>query len=223
MSHGSLFVVYWALLYTPGQNTAISSYFAHASNSPIMVFEIFFNRLTRAPSHILFYLAQVLGYMFLTWIVHAGSGIWVYSFLDWTSRIAVAYYLGLFVFFVLIYYLVLGFETLRNRFFNCNLLPVPEQPVDTELKTVAVDDTAALDTTAPPAEQVEVVIAGSVIVTDVAVDSSTPPVAAPVTDAAVADTTTAAADEATVAVGAAKEEPAASETAAPTTEVAASS
>lgn len=112
-------VVYWALLYTPGTSTALYSYFAHASNSPVMVFELLMNRLWHVPLHVFFTLFAAVGYMFITWIFYSQTAVWVYSFLNWSAAMAPAFYLGLLVAFVIFHFFCMLLDFVRDKLFHC--------------------------------------------------------------------------------------------------------
>eukprot|EP00698_Gefionella_okellyi_P004298 TRINITY_DN13981_c0_g1_i1.p1 TRINITY_DN13981_c0_g1~~TRINITY_DN13981_c0_g1_i1.p1 ORF type:complete len:300 (+),score=23.90 TRINITY_DN13981_c0_g1_i1:69-968(+) len=106
-------IVYWTLL-APA-NPSGTTFLVHAVNSPMMLLETMFNHIDHVPLHVIFQVSTALIYMFYSWIWYGAANLWIYTFLDWSSRWAAAFYIGLLIAFVIFYFLVFGLTKLRNR------------------------------------------------------------------------------------------------------------
>ncbi|KAI8970081.1 hypothetical protein BDF20DRAFT_915945 [Mycotypha africana] len=80
-------VVFWSLLArgatTAGRMSTWLNVSVHGVSFFLMLFDVIFNRMKLPIRLIVFVLLTVLFYMFLTFIIHATAGFWVYPFLDW--------------------------------------------------------------------------------------------------------------------------------------------
>ncbi|KAF9353690.1 hypothetical protein BGX26_008553 [Mortierella sp. AD094] len=113
-------IVFWTMLanymklptgFGAWQNASV-----HAVDGVFAVFELIFNRHFLQPIHSFVVAGVMVSYMFLTFIYHKTSGIWVYPFLDWSQGpIAAAYYIGIAVGLFIIYFALLVLHKHRNK------------------------------------------------------------------------------------------------------------
>eukprot|EP00698_Gefionella_okellyi_P004207 TRINITY_DN1391_c0_g1_i1.p2 TRINITY_DN1391_c0_g1~~TRINITY_DN1391_c0_g1_i1.p2 ORF type:complete len:259 (+),score=29.37 TRINITY_DN1391_c0_g1_i1:143-919(+) len=111
-------IVFWTVLAGPNSIVDINI-LVHMVNSPPMLLETLFNRIRHVPSHVLFHAMFSVAYMCWAWIGHAGTGRWVYPFLDWNNRYAAAWYIGLGAGLAIMFLLICVVSYLRDRFLNC--------------------------------------------------------------------------------------------------------
>ncbi|KAI9314527.1 hypothetical protein BX666DRAFT_1967542 [Dichotomocladium elegans] len=111
-------VVYWALLNSGGPSSPFSTWInvsVHGVSFFLMMFEVIFSRMQMMTRMVLLVFIQVVVYMFLSFVVYAATGIWVYSFLDWSKGpIDAAYYIGVGAAFVVVFFLQMGFHWIRD-------------------------------------------------------------------------------------------------------------
>ncbi|KAG0355231.1 hypothetical protein BC939DRAFT_229298 [Gamsiella multidivaricata] len=112
-------IVFWTLLSTGAHMSTFGSWqnaSVHAVDGVCAVFELIFNRHVLEPVHAFVVTGVMLLYMFLTFVVHKTKGIWVYPFLNWDQgAIAVAYYLGIALGLLIIFFVLLVLHRCRNR------------------------------------------------------------------------------------------------------------
>jgi len=109
-------IMYWAFLATPKPpfKTAITINM-HGINLPLIWIDTFLHRKKFYPSHVIYDLAGVIGYMIFSWVYYFVSGVWIYYFLNiYNSRTAIEYYGLLLVLFIVMYFVVYGLVALRN-------------------------------------------------------------------------------------------------------------
>ncbi|KAF9190263.1 hypothetical protein BGZ51_008794 [Haplosporangium sp. Z 767] len=113
-------LVYWTMLNVGGsdatpiviwQNVSV-----HALDGVFVIFELIFNRHFLQPVHSFVVTGVMILYMFLTFLAYADKGTWVYPFLNWSQgAICAAYYLGIAVGLLIIFFILLALHRLRNR------------------------------------------------------------------------------------------------------------
>ncbi|KAF8935595.1 hypothetical protein EDD21DRAFT_331470 [Dissophora ornata] len=112
-------IVYWTMLSTGAYMSTFASWrnaSVHAVDGFCAVFELVFNRHELQPIHSIVVAGIMVMYMFLTFIIHKTKGIWVYSFLDWDQgAICAAYYLGIAIGLLIIFFVLLVLHKYRNR------------------------------------------------------------------------------------------------------------
>jgi len=113
-------IVYWTLL-AGGERNVLENYLntnVHALSWPLIWFDYAMNCTPFHYSHVLYTLVTLVGYMFFSWVYQAAYHIWIYYFLDYTSSLAAALYIGLLLAFVIFYYIVFGLVVLRNQIYH---------------------------------------------------------------------------------------------------------
>ncbi|KAI9266705.1 hypothetical protein BDA99DRAFT_506475 [Phascolomyces articulosus] len=87
----------------------------HGVSFVLMMMEVIFSRMTLYVNMVLLVLINVVLYMFLTFIVHATTGWWVYGFLDWDQGgVAAGWYIGIGAAFIVVYFIQFLFHMLRD-------------------------------------------------------------------------------------------------------------
>ncbi|KAF9976920.1 hypothetical protein BGZ73_007537 [Actinomortierella ambigua] len=113
-------IVFWTML-SMGMNkmTTLEKWqnvSVHAVDGVIAVSELIFNRNFLVPRHSLFVAIVMLFYMFLTFVVYASDGTWVYPFLDWSKGPKVAAsYVGIAVALFIIFFILMILHRMRNN------------------------------------------------------------------------------------------------------------
>ncbi|CDS08023.1 hypothetical protein LRAMOSA01972 [Lichtheimia ramosa] len=117
-------VVYWSMLNNgrAGINPmdAWLNVSVHGVSFFLMMFEMIFSRMQMYMNMVLLIVINVILYMFLSWIVHATAGWWVYPFLDWDNGpVAAGYYIGVGAAFVVVFFLQMLFHWIRVTIARC--------------------------------------------------------------------------------------------------------
>ncbi|KAI9494611.1 hypothetical protein BDB00DRAFT_296506 [Zychaea mexicana] len=113
-------VVYWALLAdVQGQGSnALGVWLnvsVHGVSFFMMMSEMIFCRIKMQMNIVLLIVIHVILYMFLSFIVHASAGFWVYPFLDWDQGpVAAGLYIGVGACFVVVFFLQMLFHLIRD-------------------------------------------------------------------------------------------------------------
>ncbi|KAG2194031.1 hypothetical protein INT47_009922 [Mucor saturninus] len=112
-------VVFWGILARYlGPISTMQSWLnasVHGASFFLMIFDVIFNRMKVPIRMILFVFFTVVLYMFLTFIVHASAGYWVYPFLDWKQGpITAAYYFAVAVIVVLAFFIQVLIHYVRD-------------------------------------------------------------------------------------------------------------
>eukprot|EP01116_Phalansterium_solitarium_P009251 TRINITY_DN2331_c0_g2_i1.p1 TRINITY_DN2331_c0_g2~~TRINITY_DN2331_c0_g2_i1.p1 ORF type:complete len:262 (-),score=4.44 TRINITY_DN2331_c0_g2_i1:191-976(-) len=111
-------LVYWALLSAGADKSEVGLYSnttLHGIGAAVTFIDMFLCRVPFHSWHAVYMISYILIYMIWAWIWFGASGEWVYFFLDWSSRVAAAYYFGLLIFFVIVYYVHFGLVVAREK------------------------------------------------------------------------------------------------------------
>jgi len=103
---------------TVGDIVNFYSFNVHASNALFMMFEMFWNRLSFTPSHLLFVLLWALVYAMWSWVWFAWKGLWVYFFVDTEQNTAAGWYLLLLAMHSVFFFMVYGFWLLKEKYIH---------------------------------------------------------------------------------------------------------
>ncbi|KAL0077672.1 hypothetical protein J3Q64DRAFT_1746805 [Phycomyces blakesleeanus] len=115
-------VVYWSLLAgtmledgaTPLNWWLTGS--VHAVSFFLMMTDMIFGRVKFFIRQVITVLCTVILYMFLSFIIHASTGWWVYPFLDWSNgRFTALWYFAVAIGIVVIFFIQFFFHWLRDR------------------------------------------------------------------------------------------------------------
>jgi len=105
-------IVFWSTLATGSIDAFVI--ILHALNGILMMVELFMNSMVFAPGHVIFVWITLLGYMVEVWVWHAVGKVWAYPFLDFSNKLAAAYYPALFVAATATFYIGLLLTKLRD-------------------------------------------------------------------------------------------------------------
>ncbi|KAF9086693.1 hypothetical protein BGX23_008650 [Mortierella sp. AD031] len=117
-------LIFWTLLSKGmGKWTALAMYQNISVHAMDGVFgalgELILSRHFLQPIHSLVVAGIMVLYMFMTFIVYANEGIWVYPFLNWNQGpIAAAYYIGMAIGLFMLYFILYFIHEARNKFFR---------------------------------------------------------------------------------------------------------
>ncbi|KAJ3264032.1 hypothetical protein HDU77_009552 [Chytriomyces hyalinus] len=139
-------IVYWSLIFPSSKEKNPFSMWVtasqHAANSIIMISELIFGCIPLAYAHLPTFLLIAFLYLGITLIFHAKTGIWAYNFLDTSKPGAWMYYLGVGVFFVIVFF---GMTFLHNwrdaRRERLGMVPRVAQFQDRDADNVVPDST----------------------------------------------------------------------------------
>ncbi|KAG0261090.1 hypothetical protein DFQ27_003154 [Actinomortierella ambigua] len=88
----------------------------HAFDGVVALSELILNRNVLVPRHSVIVASVMVLYMFLTFVVYASDGTWVYPFLNWSKGpIVAASYVGIGVGMFIIFFLLMIVHRLRNN------------------------------------------------------------------------------------------------------------
>ncbi|KAF9928101.1 hypothetical protein FBU30_002637 [Linnemannia zychae] len=117
-------IVFWTLL-SEGMNnwSALAMYRNVSVHAMDGVFgalgELILSRHFLQPVHSLVVAGVMVLYMFLTFVVYANEGTWVYPFLRWSQGpVAAAYYIGIAIGLFIVFFILYFIHNARNRFFK---------------------------------------------------------------------------------------------------------
>ncbi|KAI8889416.1 hypothetical protein K501DRAFT_329206 [Backusella circina FSU 941] len=113
-------VVYWGLLNAYStKSTTLSTWVnvsVHGVSFFLMMSEVIIGRMEVKIRMVLPVFCTVILYMFLTFIVHATKGYWVYPFLNWSQGgIAAAWYILVGVIVIVFFFIQVLFHFIRNK------------------------------------------------------------------------------------------------------------
>lgn len=105
-------VVFWSIL-----NDGITAFpvvnwlniSVHGASFFLMIFDVIFNRMVLPIRMVLFVFFTVIFYMFVTFIIFADTGKWVYPFLDWSQGPMTALWYFMVAIIVVVAYFVMVF------------------------------------------------------------------------------------------------------------------
>ncbi|KAI8610746.1 hypothetical protein BC830DRAFT_1144343 [Chytriomyces sp. MP71] len=122
-------IVYWTLIYPKSSHNDIFllrvTCSQHAANSIIMIIELMFARVPLSYGHLPPFLVVAIMYLGISEIFHMQAGIWAYNFLDTSKPFAWAYYLGVSIFFVIVFFIMTTVHFARDaRRERLNLKPL---------------------------------------------------------------------------------------------------
>lgn len=110
-------LVYWLLLSDPQPNAfqTFVNLSVHGLNWPLIWIDMALNKIRFHKGHIVYEIILLFFYMCFAFVFHASYNVWIYSFLDYyNSAKAAVYYIGVFIGFVIIYFIALGWTRLRD-------------------------------------------------------------------------------------------------------------
>ncbi|GJJ71641.1 hypothetical protein EMPS_03991 [Entomortierella parvispora] len=101
--------IYWGMLFDPNNTMDTLNKYVdfshHGADLGCILFEMIFNRMDLPWVCLLGPITMIILYMFLAWVYFAARGEWLYGFLDWSSSLAAAWYIGLLVAFAILFVL----------------------------------------------------------------------------------------------------------------------
>ncbi|KAF9427936.1 hypothetical protein BGZ94_003796 [Podila epigama] len=114
--------IYWGLLFDPNNTMDPLNEYVDYSHHGIDFFcilsEMVFNHMNLLFVHVLGPISMIILYMFLAWVYYAARKEWLYGFLDWSSSLAPAWYIGLLLIFGLLFLLQLYIHRGRDALFR---------------------------------------------------------------------------------------------------------
>ncbi|KAJ3063679.1 hypothetical protein HDU98_000528 [Podochytrium sp. JEL0797] len=112
-------IVYWAMIFpTASHETAFLMWLTisqHAANSIIVITELVLGRVPLVYAHLTVFLLVAFSYLAITQIFYLQTKIWAYNFLNTSAPMAWAYYVGVGVFFVIVFYAMTAVHIWRDQ------------------------------------------------------------------------------------------------------------
>ncbi|KAI9344904.1 hypothetical protein BDR26DRAFT_856925 [Obelidium mucronatum] len=112
-------LVFWTVLndllsdVSPLNKWLLSS--QHAFNSIVMISELILGRVPLSYAFLVPFVFISLSYLALVYVFYRTTGIWAYSFLNTSKSFAWAWYLGIIVFFLLVFVGIVAIHQYRDR------------------------------------------------------------------------------------------------------------
>jgi len=107
-------IIFWTLLFTGDAD--FSDIVQHAVNFPIFMTEFFLNRLVISWNVMAFMLFWPVTYGFWAIFYHGVGGAWVYDFVDTDYSDAIGWYIGIFLFHILLFSVVYGLSLIKKAY-----------------------------------------------------------------------------------------------------------